>query len=71
MFKIEKKYLKNKSWSQIYKSANNDSKTVAKFLKMAVEHKNIEGADLDTILEQLNRHTKSHIELTSSGINFV
>lgn len=71
MYKIEKTHLKNKEWAKIYAALNNDTDLVSKFIKVARKHKKIEAGDLDSVLEDINRHTKSHIEFSTSGINFI
>lgn len=71
MYKIEKKHLKNKEWASIFKAVNNDSDMVSKFIKLARKDKKIEAADLDTVVEDISKHAKSHIEFSTSGIKFV
>lgn len=71
MYKIEKKHLKNKEWANIFQSLDNNTNLVSKFIKTARKSKKIEAADLDSVAESISRHVTSHVEFSTSGINFV
>lgn len=71
MYKIEKTHLKNKEWANIFKAVGNDTNLVSKFIKLARKDKRIAAGDLDTVVEDISKHVKSHIEFSTSGINFV
>lgn len=71
MYKIEKTHLKNKEWANIFKAVDNNTDMVSKFIKLARKDKKIVAADLDTVVEDISKHVKSHVEFSTSGVKFV
>ena len=70
MPKVLKQHLDEKNWSNIFSELDNDINLVKSFIRGARKEKKIPANDLDSVLADLSKYTKSHIEITPSGVKF-
>ena len=65
-----KQHLEDKNWAEIFSSLDHDTNLVKFFIRRARKDKKIPANDLDSMLDSISQYTKSHLEVSPSGINY-
>lgn len=70
MHKVMKNHLEEKNWELIFNSLDSDVNLVRVFIRGARKEKKIPANDLDSVLDSISQYTKSHVEVSPSGVKF-